>query len=77
MAAARADGVRRAFGDWLGAVRSSRHGLLLGPGAELDADLLGVVLPRAARRMPAPGAAWLVADGVAEPVRLALDEPAT
>jgi S-DNA-T family DNA segregation ATPase FtsK/SpoIIIE len=65
VASARPGTLRSAYGHWTHAVRRSRRGLLLDGVDELDADLLGAVLPRD-RRVPArPGRGWLVVDGVA------------
>ena len=55
-------------------MRASRTGLLLQPDLDLDGDLLGCHLPR---RAPVPigrGRGWLVNDGDARLVQVALPE---
>src|SRR4029078_12581651 len=72
VAAGRADPLPHTFGHWTRAVRASRTGLLLQPDLDLDGDLLGCHLPR---RAPVPigrGRGWLVNDGDARLVQLAL-----
>lgn len=62
------------YGHWTGLVRRGRRGLLLGAVQDLDADVLGVHLPR--RVLPRGavpiGRAVVVADGRHEAVQLAL-----
>jgi S-DNA-T family DNA segregation ATPase FtsK/SpoIIIE len=73
VATGRADFLRAEYGHWTTWVRRSRTGLLLGAVHELDADLLGVVLPR--RRdggRTAPGRGHLVAAGSVEEVQVAI-----
>jgi S-DNA-T family DNA segregation ATPase FtsK/SpoIIIE len=72
IAAARPDGLRGLHGHWLGVVRRSRLGLLLQPALDVDGDLLGVALPRRQIVPAMPGRGYLVADGRAALVHLAL-----
>ena len=73
--AARPDALRASFGHWTAAVRRCRLGVILAGASDLDADLLGVVLPRRLPIPPRPGLAWLIADGERELVQLAMVEP--
>jgi S-DNA-T family DNA segregation ATPase FtsK/SpoIIIE len=72
IAACRADAVRSSYGSWLGELRRSRRGVVTSAGAELDADLLGVALPRHSPVPPRPGLCWLIADGEATLVQVAI-----
>lgn len=76
VAAARADAVRSRYDHWLRAVRRSRLGLLLQPDLDLDGDLLGTSLPRRLGVAPAPGRGFLVVDGEAVLVQVAVPPPA-
>jgi DNA segregation ATPase FtsK/SpoIIIE, S-DNA-T family len=74
IAAGRPDGIRRHYGSWMQKVRESRCGVLLAPDHDLDGELLGVTLPRRGRAAPMPGRGYLVANGSAEAVQLAVWE---
>jgi S-DNA-T family DNA segregation ATPase FtsK/SpoIIIE len=72
VAAARPDVLRGLHGHWLGVVRRRRLGVLLQPALDLDGDLLGAALPRRQIVPAMPGRGYLVADGRAALVHLAL-----
>ena len=75
VAAGRPEALRSVgYGHWTALVRRSRRGVLLGAVQDLDADVLGVHVPRRALpRGPVPiGRAVLVADGRHDAVQLAL-----
>ncbi len=72
VAACRADAVRSSYGTWLGELRRCRRGLVASAGSDVDADLLGAVLPRHAPMPPRPGLCWSVADGEATLVQVAI-----
>ncbi len=75
VAAGRPEALRAAgYGHWTAVVRRCRAGLLLGAIEDLDADLLGVHVPRRLLRpgAPRPGRALLVDGGDARAVQLAL-----
>ncbi|MCU1392703.1 MAG: putative FtsK/SpoIIIE family protein [Ilumatobacteraceae bacterium] len=63
LAAGRPEALRASYGHWTAAVRRSRLGLVMSAANELDADLLGIVLPRRLPIAVRPGLAWLVAEG--------------
>lgn len=72
VATATHEGVRGAFGHWSAELRRTRCGVVLRPGFELDADVLGVpVLPRWPVPLTTAGRGVLVNDGDATPVQLA------
>ena len=64
VAACRPDAVR-SHGHWVATLRRSRRGVLMSPASDLDADALGVTLPRHPPLPPRPGLCWLVSDGSA------------
>jgi DNA segregation ATPase FtsK/SpoIIIE, S-DNA-T family len=72
VAACRADAVRSSYGTWLGELRRCRRGIVASAGGDVDADLLGAVLPRHAPLPARPGLCWLVADGEAALVQVAI-----
>jgi S-DNA-T family DNA segregation ATPase FtsK/SpoIIIE len=72
IAAGRADAVRRLYGHWTQPARDSRCGILLCPDHDLDGDLLGTELPRHDRMTALPGRGYLVTDGVAGGVQVAM-----
>jgi S-DNA-T family DNA segregation ATPase FtsK/SpoIIIE len=71
VAAARPEALRASYGHWTGAVRRSRLGLVMAACADIDGDLLNVVVPRRLPVAARPGLAWLVADGGSQLVQLA------
>jgi S-DNA-T family DNA segregation ATPase FtsK/SpoIIIE len=74
VAAGRADGLRRTYGNWTQKVRDGRNGVLLVPDHDLDGDLLGVTLPRTDRMAPVPGRGYHVANGSVDGIQLAVPE---
>ncbi len=70
--AARPDALRAAYGHWTQLARRSRLGVLLWPDPLIDGDLLGASLPRHAPLPRRPGRGYLVAEGHAELVQLAV-----
>lgn len=75
--AGRPDALRQLYGHWTGVVRRSRMGLVLTGGSDLDGDLLSTAVPRRTPVPARPGLAWLVDNGVARLVQLALDDSAS
>lgn len=73
--AGRADSLRAAYGHWTSAVRRSRTGLLLAGCADLDGDVLGVVLPRRHPVRARPGLAWMAQGGGLTLVQVAGSAP--
>ncbi|MCU1400714.1 MAG: putative FtsK/SpoIIIE family protein [Acidimicrobiales bacterium] len=71
VAAGRPESLRASYGHWTTAVRRSRLGIVMAAANELDADLLGAVLPRRLPIAVRPGLAWLVAEGERHLVQLA------
>ena len=71
IASGRPDALRAAYGHWTAVIRRSRKGLLLGAVHDLDADVLGVVLPRHRDPHVVVGRGWTVADGMIEPTQFA------
>lgn len=67
VAAGAPEPLRRMYGHWTAAVRSSRIGLVAASCAEADGDLLAANLPRRCPVTPRPGLMWLADNG---PVRL-------
>jgi S-DNA-T family DNA segregation ATPase FtsK/SpoIIIE len=74
IAAGRVDGLRAAYGHWTQMLRRQRRGLILRPEADLDGDVLGVLLPRWESTPAAPGRGYLVADGECTLVQLAFTD---
>jgi len=68
----RSSSVRQAYGHWTRFVRASGTGLLLMPDNSVDGDILGVRLPRSQRVRPVPGRGYLVSNGEAHLVQVAL-----
>ena len=68
----RSSSVRQAYGHWTRFVRASGTGLLLMPDNSVDGDILGVRLPRSQRVRPVPGRGYLVSNGDAHLVQVAL-----
>jgi len=75
IAAGRADGIRRQFGQWTQKIREARCGVLLVPDHNQDHDLLGTPLPRHNPMAPLPGRGYLICDGTIEGVQLVLATP--
>jgi DNA segregation ATPase FtsK/SpoIIIE, S-DNA-T family len=71
VAAVEANTAHRTFGGWLRELRNEEHGLLLVPQVDVDGDLLGVRLARAATRSFPPGRGYLVRRGEVELVQVA------
>ena len=63
VAATDGDGLRAAWGHWLGDLRRWRTGLVIASGGALDGDLLGATLPARTPIAARPGLGWWVADG--------------
>ncbi len=72
IAAGRPEALRAAYGHWTGVVKRARKGVLLGAIHDLDADVLGVMLPRHRPAHAPIGRGYLVADGQVEAVQLAM-----
>ncbi|MBI4935828.1 MAG: hypothetical protein HY828_18250 [Actinobacteria bacterium] len=72
MVAGRPDALRQSYGHWSSVVRRSRLGLVAAGGGDLDGDLLGATLPRRTPVDPRPGLMWIVQQGTAELVQVAL-----
>jgi S-DNA-T family DNA segregation ATPase FtsK/SpoIIIE len=72
VAAVEANTAHRTFGGWLRELRNEEHGLLLVPQVDVDGDLLGVRLTRAATRAFPPGRGFLVRRGLVELVQVAM-----
>ncbi|HEY4333498.1 MAG TPA: hypothetical protein VGM78_13035, partial [Ilumatobacteraceae bacterium] len=72
VAAGRPDALRAAWGHWTSAVRRCRLGLVLAASTDIDADLLSASLPRRLPIPARPGLAWLVADGDARLIQVAM-----
>ena len=73
VAAGRPESLRAAYGHWSAGVRRSRLGMVMAGATDMDADVLGAVLPRWAPIPPRPGLGHLVADGTETLVQCALD----
>ncbi len=73
VASGKPDSLRQSYGHWTGVVRRSRLGLVAAASNDLDGDLLGAVIPRRLPIAPRPGLAWLVSDGDAVLVQVAID----
>ncbi len=79
VATGKPDALRHSYGHWTGVVRRSRLGIVTAAAGDLDADLLGAVLPRRLPIAARPGLAWLVSDGTVVLAQVAVDhagEPA-
>ena len=63
VAATDGDGLRAAWGHWLGDLRRWRTGLVIASGGALDGDLLGATLPACTPIAARPGLGWWIADG--------------
>jgi S-DNA-T family DNA segregation ATPase FtsK/SpoIIIE len=72
VAAVEANTAHRTFGGWLRELRNEEHGLLLVPQVDVDGDLLGVRLGRAATRAFPPGRGFLVRRGAIELIQVAM-----
>jgi DNA segregation ATPase FtsK/SpoIIIE, S-DNA-T family len=72
IAAVEANTAHRTFGGWLRELRNEEHGLLLVPQVDVDGDLLGVRLARAATRSFPPGRGYVVRRGAVELVQVAM-----
>jgi S-DNA-T family DNA segregation ATPase FtsK/SpoIIIE len=72
VAAGRADALRGAYDHVTVELRRSRVGVALRPRIDSDGDLWGVLLPRYGPSRFGPGRGYLVADGEAELVQVAL-----
>ena len=74
VAGARSEDLRRAYHHWTRELRASRCGLLLRPDLTADGDLLGVRLPRRTALPLLPGRGFLVVEGRADLVQVALPQ---
>ena len=72
VASANAEAARRAYDGALRDVRSSKTGLLLQPDFEVDGEIVGVRLPRAANAVWPPGRGYLVTGGTYELCQVAV-----
>jgi S-DNA-T family DNA segregation ATPase FtsK/SpoIIIE len=72
VAAGRADTLRTTYGHWTAELRRSRQGVALRPNIDLDGDLWHTPLPRSARGGFGPGRGYLVGEGSAELLQVAL-----
>ena len=70
--AVRSSAVRQAYGHWTRFVRASGTGILLLPDNAVDGDILGVRLPRSERLDPVPGRGYLVSNGEAHAIHVAV-----
>jgi S-DNA-T family DNA segregation ATPase FtsK/SpoIIIE len=70
VAAGKGASLRHSYGHWTGVVRRSRIGVVLAAATDVDADLLGVQVPRRLPIAARPGLAWLIGGGASggEPV---------
>ncbi|MGZ4770024.1 MAG: FtsK/SpoIIIE domain-containing protein, partial [Ilumatobacteraceae bacterium] len=73
VATGKPDALRHSYGHWTGVVRRSRLGIVTAAASDLDADLLGAVLPRRLPIAARPGLAWLVSDGTVVLTQVAVD----
>jgi S-DNA-T family DNA segregation ATPase FtsK/SpoIIIE len=71
VAAGRGEALRSVYGHWTAALRRQRRGIVLCPSADVDGDVLGVVLPRRAGLARTPGRGYWVGGGEARLVQLA------
>ncbi len=76
VAGGRCEDLRRAYHHWTRELRASRCGLLLRPDLTADGDLLGARLPRRTALPLSPGRGFLVVDGHADLVQVALPQAA-
>ncbi|MFO8075856.1 MAG: FtsK/SpoIIIE domain-containing protein [Egibacteraceae bacterium] len=74
VAGGRCEDLRRAYHHWTRELRAGRCGLLLRPDLTADGDLLGVRLPRRTALPLSPGRGFLVVDGQADLVQVALPQ---
>jgi len=74
VATGKPDSLRQSYGHWTGVIRRSRLGIVTAASNDLDGDLLGASLPRHLPIAARPGLAWVVGDGDAELVQLAVDD---
>ena len=63
VASGRPEALRAGFGHWTAGVRRSRLGIVMAGCSDIDADLLGAVLPRRAPLAARQGLGWVVAEG--------------
>jgi len=75
MATGKPDSLRQSYGHWTGVIRRSRLGIVTSAANDLDADLLGAMLPRHLPIPARPGLVWLVADGDLVLAQIAVDVP--
>ena len=75
VATGKPDSLRQSYGHWTGVIRRSRLGIVTSASSDLDGDLLGAMLPRSLPIPARPGLAWLVADGDAVLIQVAIDQP--
>ncbi|MEO7555910.1 MAG: FtsK/SpoIIIE domain-containing protein [Acidimicrobiales bacterium] len=75
IASGRADDVRTGYSHWSKPIRAARTGLLLQPDLSMDGDLFNVRLPRRLAVALVPGRGFLVSNGDAELVQVALPTP--
>jgi S-DNA-T family DNA segregation ATPase FtsK/SpoIIIE len=68
-------GQARHYASWVRELRKDGHGLLLSPDPDADGELLGVRLPRHAKRHQPPGRGYYVDDGRVRLVQVARDMP--
>jgi S-DNA-T family DNA segregation ATPase FtsK/SpoIIIE len=72
VAAGRGDALRSVYGHWTASLRRQRRGIVLCPSADVDGDVLGAVLPRRHAAAWVPGRGYLLVDGEARLVQVAL-----
>ncbi len=70
--AVRSSTVRQAYGHWTRFVRASGTGILLLPDNAVDGDVLSVRLPRSERLDAVPGRGYLVSNGEAHALHVAI-----
>jgi S-DNA-T family DNA segregation ATPase FtsK/SpoIIIE len=73
IATGKPDSLRQSYGHWTGVVRRSRLGIVTTASNDIDADLVGAVLPRRMPIAPRPGLVWLVSDGDVVLTQVAVD----
>jgi S-DNA-T family DNA segregation ATPase FtsK/SpoIIIE len=73
IAAGETNAIQRAFGGWIRELRKDKTGLLLTPDVDVDGDILGIRLPRQARKSYPPGRGFLVQRGSASLIQVASD----
>ena len=72
VASANAEDARRAYDGALREVRGNKAGILLQPDSEVDGDIVGIRLPRAANTVWPPGRGYLVTGGTYELCQIGL-----